>query len=270
MENIKNLIKEELCYIDNSLDSLFKDNNEILFSLKKFLFSSEKRIRSIFIILSLKSIKLNKLKPETLKILIAGELIHNASLLHDDVIDNSGYRRNNETINKLYSSKISILLGDLLAAYSTECLNEIKNMKVISNFQDCIKTMSNAEIKQFLLRNNLPSLKKYLIICKGKTASLFITIMKSILFVEDISEEYCIKLVKITEKFGLLYQIKNDLEQKSSEIDKENGIYTIKDIIGIEKTNILIDNYKENFRREIANFPNVIYKEALLELIDRI
>ena len=270
MENIKKLILKELSSIDNSLNSIFEDNNEILFSLKKFLFSSEKRIRSIFIILLIKSIGINQFNSKTFEILIAGELIHNASLLHDDVIDNSEYRRNNKTINKLYSPKISILLGDLLAAYATEYLNKTNSPKVISIFQDCVKTMSNAEISQFLLRNSLPDLKKYLKICKGKTANLFIAIIKSILIIENIPQEYHAKIIKITRQFGLLYQIKNDLEIKSSEIDRKNGIYTIKNIIGIEKTNILIDNYKKKLRREIETFPNTIYVKALLELLGRI
>lgn len=270
MKNIKNLIEDDLKYIDKILNLLFENNNEVLFSLKNFLFSSEKRIRSIFIILLLKSIGITQFNQKIFEILVAGELIHNASLLHDDVIDNSEYRRNNETLNKLYSPKISILLGDLLAAYSTEYLNKINNPEVIFIFQDCIKKMSNAEIDQFLLRNTIPSLEEYIEICKGKTASLFLAIMKSILVTENMLQEYHVKIIKITEQFGLLYQIKNDIEKKSSEIDQKNGIYTIKDIIGLEKTNDLVDNYMEMLRRDLEEFPENVYKKALLDLLVKI
>lgn len=269
MENIKSLIIEDLNRIDKILNSLFENENEVFFSLKKFLFSSNKRIRSIFTILFLKTLGIEDIEDRAIKVLVAGELIHNASLLHDDVIDDSEYRRNVETLHNIYSPKISILLGDLLAAYSTEILNEIDNSEVILIFQDCIKNMSRAEINQFLLRNSVPALEEYLQICIGKTASLFVAIIRSVLIVENISQEYFEKMLKVTEQYGLLYQISNDIEKKSSENDSKNGVHTIKDIIGIEKTNILVDNYKENIRREIDEFPKNKYKNALLELIRR-
>ena len=73
---------------------------------------------------------------------------------------------------------------------------------------------------------------------------------------------------KFSEIFGLSFQINNDLEKKSSLEDKQNQIFTAKDIIGIEKTILLLDNYKEDMREMIKDFPQNIYKEGLEDLIN--
>ena len=68
--------------------------------------------------------------------------------------------------------------------------------------------------------------------------------------------------------FGICFQIKNDLELKSSIEDKSNKIHTAKDVLGIEKTNLLLDNYKERMKELIKDFSQNTYKEELEGLIN--
>ena len=75
------------------------------------------------------------------------------------------------------------------------------------------------------------------------------------------------KYKKLGEIFGIAFQIKNDLNAESEVIDKQNKIYTAKDILGIEKTKQLLDNYKEEMQDLIKDFPENIYKKALEDLI---
>ena len=70
------------------------------------------------------------------------------------------------------------------------------------------------------------------------------------------------------EIFGVIFQIKNDLAPDSRKQDKNNKIFTAEDIIGIEKTNSLLDNYKEEMNDFIKDFPENIYKESLKDLIE--
>lgn len=265
MENINKLLFNELNFINDKINSLFPLDNEVFIELNKFLMSPSKRIRSVLAILFLKALGVHKLKKETLNILIAGELIHNASLLHDDVIDDAEKRRDYTAISHIFSSKVSILLGDFLVSHAIDNLLYTQE-EIIKNFQTCIKKMSIAEINQYLSRGKLITKKEYIDICKGKTAALFISIMKSTFS----SEWLDYKIEKFAENFGILFQLKNDLEKTSASYDQINQIYTLKDIIGIEKTNILIDNYLSRLRRDIVELPDSVYKKALEKLLDKL
>ena len=67
--------------------------------------------------------------------------------------------------------------------------------------------------------------------------------------------------------FGIIFQINNDLEDSSATQDRANGIYTAKDILGIENTRILLDNYLGEINLLLENAPNNIYKKRLEDLI---
>ena len=81
----------------------------------------------------------------------------------------------------------------------------------------------------------------------------------------NISTENAIKMGKF---FGLCFQINNDLKTESANIDQQNGIQTAMDVLGIEKTTALLDNYKEEMRNILKDFPASIYKKGLEDLID--
>ena len=152
--------------------AVIHDNDEIHLELLRFINSPQKRIRSLCAVLYFKSIK-TEITPQFIDILTIGELIHNASLLHDDVIDGAKTRRGALTIGEKFSPQIAILSGDLLLSFATEKLIKIGDMKIISFFQQCTQKMSEAEIKQYMLRGSMPSIEEYIQIAEGKTASLF-------------------------------------------------------------------------------------------------
>ena len=257
------IIEQELNIIREKLLEDFIDPFET-YELREFLMSGSKLIRSSVAILYLKlqNIEIND---DIRKILLAGEFIHNASLLHDDVIDDAEYRRNKKTISKITSPKISILAGDYLLSNAISKLLELKKLEILQSFEKCTKKMPEAEIKQFFLREILPTEKEYINICKGKTASLFSAILESCAILLGLDAAIA---KEFGEKFGICFQINNDLNKDSAEIDIKNGIYTANDVLGIEKTNILLDNFKGDLRDLISNFPNNEYKEELEGIIN--
>jgi geranylgeranyl pyrophosphate synthase len=234
-------------------------------SLKEFV-TSGKFIRSTLSILYLKS-QNYEITNEICRILEAGELLHSASLLHDDVIDNAEIRRNKTTIAKKFDSKISILAGDYLISKAIEKLLEINDNKILENFRNCTEKMSTAEVKQFFLRGQIATSEEYIEICKDKTARLFATILESCAIKTSMNIDSARNFGQL---FGIYFQIKNDLEKSSAEIDKNNKIYTATDIFGIEKTTNLLDNYKEEMSNIIDTFPENVYKKELKDLIDSI
>lgn len=267
MKTIIKLINKELNIIDLHLNNLFVNKQTEMYAhLSDFIQRPSKRIRSMLAILYLKA--LNKdISHNIVNVLCVGELIHNASLLHDDVLDEAEIRRGAITLNKKFSSKIAILSGDFILALATQKLIQLNNLEIFKNFQMCIQQMVEAEIEQFSLRGQVPSVEKYLQICEGKTASLFETILVNCVI---LCEENIISAKNFAQNFGILFQLKNDNEQVSALADKKNQIYTIKDILGIEKTQSLTDNYLKRVKDGIKLLPNNIYAEALEDLSNKL
>lgn len=252
----------ELGEIDKRISKIVRD---ILpeGKLISFLNNGSKRIRYLI------AIKLIKLYGKTIdeniyNILIAGEVIHNASLLHDDVIDDSELRRGVTTIGKEFSQNISILCGDYLVSEAIELLLKINDNSIFNKFNKCVKEMALAEIKQYFLRNSIPALEEYLRICEGKTAGLFETILYSCAKYLELDTNLASNFGKL---FGIAFQIKNDFETYSSNQDKKNKIYTVIDILGIENARTLLDNYKSELTELLQNFPNNENREALEGII---
>lgn len=261
MQNIQKELNFLKLNIEESFEDILSKN-----TLKDFVLMGSKFIRSSLAILYLKTHNI-EINSDVYKILCAGELIHSASLLHDDVIDNAKVRRGKTTIANLFSSKISILSGDFLLSIAIEKLLELKNFEILDIFKNCTKLMAEGEIKQYFLREKIPTENEYISICKNKTANLFSAILESSATINNLPLE---KASKIGEIFGLCFQIKNDLDSESAKIDKNNGIYTAQDILGIENTNNLLDNYKQELRNLIKDFPKNTYKESLKDLIESI
>ena len=245
--------------IHNTLEELLPEDEMI-----SFLSNGSKRIRSKLAILYIKA---NEKDSDDFiyKILTAGELIHNASLLHDDVIDNSKTRRGITAIGNKYSPKISILCGDYIVSAAIKILLELNNNKISNLFNECVQNMTKAEIKQYFLRDKMPSLEEYINICKGKTGGLFSAILESCAEYLHLDRDSASEFGEI---FGICFQMQNDITDFSAEEDKKNKIFTAKDILGIENAKILSDNYKQELREMLNNFSDSKYKLDLESLIN--
>ena len=263
MNRIRALVNNDLKKVEQSLSKLIQEKNAVYSELNKFLMSNSKRIRSILCLLYLKANNID-LTDDTLSLLIAGELIHNASLIHDDIIDSSEFRRNEKSLYKKFDSKIGVLLGDFLLSIAIEKLININNPIVSNAFLNTTKMMSNAEIEQFLTRDKDITIEEHIKIIEGKTASLFSAVLKSTAALSGLKIETAEKLGIL---FGVIFQINNDLTSDSVKNDESNGIKTASNILGIEKTLALKDNYKEEIMRVIAEFPNKKYKKGIEDLV---
>ena len=260
------LIEDELNAVNEQLSNIYIDNKIILQSLKSFLTGGSKRIRTTVTALYLKSNEL-EVSADSIKIMTAAELIHNASLLHDDVIDRTKLRRGKSTLAEEFSPYISILAGDYLLSIATELLMQINNPKVLEIFLNCTKQMCNSEINQFFLRGKAPDLKEYIEICRGKTAALFEALLESCALIEGAPAQ---KAKEFAEHFGILFQLKNDLDSASAKTDAENEIFTPKDFLGIEKTIDLMDNYQRKLQEAVCSFPDNIYKKGTESLLSKL
>ena len=197
-------------------DFMLKYNSLISKSLGKYeSFCKGKMIRGNMICISGNMMK-DKLTSKTLKFATQMELLHNATLLHDDVLDNETIRRNKPSLNTTLGNKYSILLGDCMLAdisYEIACL---ENVEVVKNMALILKSFGKGEIED----------TDYFEKVKNKTALFFAYILKSTLILEDIKDEELIdKMFNFGLNYGYYYQLVDDV--LDSENDAKNNMLNI-------------------------------------------
>ncbi|MES2615048.1 MAG: polyprenyl synthetase family protein [Bdellovibrionota bacterium] len=175
------------------------------------------------------------------------EYIHTASLLHDDVIDNSTLRRNKPTVNSVWGDETAVLSGDLI--YSTACRLMVKtrNLELIDCFAECIRYMSESELYQLeLLWNSSVTSAQYEKVVHGKTAYLFEASCKTPALLKNSSIEVCTLLSEFGKNLGFAFQIADDCLDYSGEqnvvgkpvaTDLLEGKITLPLIFALQKNN---------------------------------
>ncbi|MFA4842670.1 MAG: polyprenyl synthetase family protein, partial [Candidatus Omnitrophota bacterium] len=157
----------------------------------------------------------------------AMELIHMASLVHDDIIDKAKLRHNKPTVNYKWGSDVSIALGDYLYSIAFELISGCANTDVLECISSAMKSMCEGELVQVLERDNLNLLRqRYLVIVKKKTASLFAASCRagSILVSDNRARHNALKDYGLN--FGIAFQILDDcldLIGKEEELGKTPG-----------------------------------------------
>lgn len=189
-----------------------------------------KRLRPALVILSAKATL--KQKPEAansqlIKIASAIELIHMASLIHDDVIDQAPLRHNKPSINQKFGQDVSIALGDYLYSIGFELISSSRNTDILSCIASATKSMCEGELLQVCERDNLDLLKKrYIIIAKKKTAGLFIASCQSGAVFSNCKVALQHTLGEYGLNFGIAFQIIDDcldLIGKTEDLGKAPG-----------------------------------------------
>lgn len=263
----KVVLKEIIKSYDNSL-------REDLFN---FVFCNAKFLRPRFVFLFSKILNIND--DNIIKIAVASELLHNASLIHDDIIDNSYLRRRLPTFNKKFNSKTAVLMGDLLLAGALEVLTDTTR-NILKIFSDKIFKTIQGEIKQNENYKKITSVDTYLNKTFSKTGNLFFAGLESLFTLKNIDEKLKDRLKFYLKNYCLAFQIQNDIDDV--DFDFENGNYTLPFIyyfcdnevfdknnmekyILKSKTEVL--NHKTKAKEAIGNI-NDKYKKALFKLVD--
>ncbi|MBQ2984496.1 MAG: polyprenyl synthetase family protein [Candidatus Gastranaerophilales bacterium] len=277
-------IQSDLDIFEQKLKGLIEEQNNFLKDdLISFLFNKPKRLRVIFIYLISKILKIEK---DVLNIALATELLHSASLLHDDVIDEETKRREKLTFFEKYSSKLAILEGDFLLSLALKVLSNEKK-EIVAIFSNKILKTIQAEILQYENKNKVLSIDGYLDKTFNKTGNLFLAGIEALFeFCEnDLAEKN--KIIECVKNYSLAFQIKNDIDNFKKDLsDYKNGNYTLP-VIYFSKENPIgkIDFSNEKFDKYIKlsiekmneikklsldnleKIENSAYKNALKELI---
>jgi len=216
LKEIYQPIEKDLRRTAGIIESSFrKSENRSIVDMGKFLLESPgKRIRPALVILSAKATLADKSSAcgkQLIKIASAIELIHMASLLHDDVIDHACFRHNKPTINSKWGKDVAITLGDYLYAVAFELISEEGNPDIIHCISCAAKAMCEGELIQVCERDNMDLLKeRYIVIVKKKTASLFAASCRIGALVSNGSRPFYRALEGYGLNLGIAFQIVDD------------------------------------------------------------
>lgn len=140
------------------------------------------------------------------------ELLHTASLVHDDVVDEANYRRGFFSVNALWKNKIAVLVGDFLLARGLILSVENKDFNLLSIVTDAVRDLSEGELLQFEKSRRLDITEEvYYEIIRRKTASLIASCCAVGASSSGATEETVRKMKEFGEKIGMAFQIKDDL-----------------------------------------------------------
>lgn len=211
MKQIQQRLKPELDAMNDIIaQSLHTSNSMMNDIVTRYLEVKGKQIRPMLVILSAKHFG-----AVTEEVLYAGaslEMLHNASLIHDDIVDETELRRGVPTINARMGNHIAVLVGDYFVSNALSAGIHTGNVKVISALSALGKELSLGEIDQICnARDHQFEEVSYFGMIRQKTASLFMNCVRMGADVVNASEKERDLLVRYAELLGLCFQIKDDI-----------------------------------------------------------
>jgi octaprenyl-diphosphate synthase len=221
IEKFKNLINSlspDLKKIDEIILNFSIGKAQLIKEIANHLISSGgKRIRPIIVILSAKLCGKKEGNIDYLNLAAAIEMIHTATLLHDDVVDNSTIRRGKKTSNAIWDNKASILVGDYLFSVAFQLMVLSKDLRILDLLSKTSAIMADGEVMQLENSSDLAiSQEKYFEIIFGKTAVLFSAAAEVGALMNQKNNKEITALREFGKNLGIVFQIIDDLLDYSS------------------------------------------------------
>ena len=259
MDFIKKIIGEELSTFEKKFAEAVKSQTPLLDRIMKYIIKRKgKQLRPMFVFLSAKLH--GPVNETTYRAAALVEVLHTATLVHDDVVDESFERRGFFSVNAIWKNKVAVLVGDYLLSkgllLSTEN-NDFEHLRILSN---AVKQMSEGELLQIEKARNL-NLKEdiYFEIIRNKTASLLSSACAVGAWSTSENAAISDKMKLFGEKVGIAFQIKDDLfDYGKADIGKPTGndikekkltlplIYTLNNISAAKKRELIYIIKNEN------------------------
>jgi len=224
MKDIKKFIFEDLIAFEKVFDQAVKSNVSLLDKIMKYIVQSKgKQMRPMFVLLSAKVC--GDINDKTYRAASLIELLHTATLVHDDVVDDSNKRRGFFSINALWKNKIAVLVGDYLLSKGLLLSLNNKDFRMLEILATAVKDMSEGELLQAEKARKLDITEEiYFNIIRCKTASLISSACAAGAFSSNENEDQANLFSAFGEKVGIAFQIKDDLfDYGNEDIGKPTG-----------------------------------------------
>lgn len=282
-------VKPDMECFDKSLrDFVKKYQNDLTQDLESFLTQGSKRLRIVLIFLVTRALGF-EVEERQMNLANAIELMHNASLMHDDVVDNATVRRKKKSFNAVYDNTISIIGGDYLLSLALENFISLGEPKILEMFLNTLKTLCEGEIHQYFHKNTISTIEEYIEKSYEKTAILYeLAVLSASLLADKNADFY-----GFIHNYGIAFQIRDDynnIYKSESSTDIKEGVYTApiiyaaQDYKGIENfdkqkifeivknkkyeqmTKDLLQKYIEKAVENLDFLSESKYKDTLIEL----
>ena len=265
IKDIKEPIKLEMELFENKFKDSLKSNVSLLDRIMHYIIKRKgKQMRPMFVFLTAKLFR--KFEENTYRAASMIELLHTATLVHDDVIDEAEFRRGFFSINALWKNKIAVLVGDFLLSRGLLLAVKHEEFELLKIMSTAVQDMSEGELLQIEKARKLDITEKiYFDIIRQKTATLIAACCASGANSVGEDKNTVEKMRLFGEKAGIAFQIKDDLFDytQSPFIGKPTGIdireqkmtlpliYTLNNVSKKVKRNIIniVKNHHENDKK---------------------
>lgn len=173
LESIRSLVQADLEATDKFILTELSSDIPLINQLVEYIIHcGGKRVRPLVVLLSARA--LNHTGQQHIDLAAAIELIHTATLLHDDVVDNSALRRGNKTANEIWGNETSVLVGDFLYSRAFQLIVKLKNLEIMDIFASATNIIAEGEVLQLINCGDPDTTEQaYYDVIQRKTAKLF-------------------------------------------------------------------------------------------------
>ncbi|WP_121969782.1 solanesyl diphosphate synthase [Leptolyngbya sp. BC1307] len=207
-------VEADLALLTDNLKKLVGARHKILYAAAEHLFGAGgKRIRpAIVLLLARATLPDQGITSRHRRLAEITEMIHTASLVHDDVVDESATRRGVPTVHSLFDNRVAVLAGDFLFAQSSWYLANLDNLEVVKLLSRVIMDLAEGEIRQGLKHfDTTLSIEDYLEKSYYKTATLIANSAKAVGVLSEVSTATADNLYQFGRSLGLAYQVVDDI-----------------------------------------------------------
>lgn len=229
LEPIARTIAPELRELNNRILLALSSSNDMMNGIvEEYLQRKGKQIRPIVVILSAR-LFVESITPKIISAAASVEMLHNASLIHDDVVDESKMRRNQPTLNGIWDNHIAVLVGDFFTSTSLQLASETADIRIINTLASLGRRLAMGELNQiYNARYHRLSEQAYFNTIDNKTASLFVACSEMGAFAAGAtdSDKRLEALRLFAKNLGLCFQITDDIFDyypRETEIGKPTG-----------------------------------------------
>ena len=220
LEEIRSIVSEEWSLLDQEIEKQLSSDIELINNISQYIVNSGgKRIRPLIVLLSARACGASDLD-RIVKAAAMIEFIHTATLLHDDVVDNSDSRRGIKTAHQSFGNESTILVGDFLVSRAFQIMVQINHMGIMEVMSDATNTIAEGEVLQLINSGN-PKINKeqYLEVIYRKTGKLFEAAMVVGGLLSNQSQTVLNTLQLFGKELGMAYQIVDDVLDYSSSFE---------------------------------------------------
>ena len=220
LEEIRSIVSEEWSLLDQEIEKQLSSDIQLINNISQYIVNSGgKRIRPLIVLLSARACGASDLE-RIVKAAAMIEFIHTATLLHDDVVDNSDSRRGIKTAHQSFGNESTILVGDFLYSRAFQIMVQINHMGIMEVMSDATNTIAEGEVLQLINSGN-PKINKeqYLEVIYRKTGKLFEAAMVVGGLLSNQSQTVLNTLQLFGKELGMAYQIVDDVLDYSSSFE---------------------------------------------------